>query len=233
VIGTIQYMAPEQARGMISEIDPRTDVFAMGAVLYKVLTGSCPYPGPFPEALRAAQHAEFRSPDETTGMAVKPPPHLSQIVMKAMAREPAQRYQSAEELAEALRAFLRGGNWFPLHKFAAGAVIVREGDRADAAYIITAGRCEVQKRDPNDPSKSHTLRVLQAGDVFGETAIFADAPRSATVIALEDVSAVVVERTALDTLVASSWLGQFVKALADRFLDVDARLSRATATREP
>ena len=228
VIGTIQYMAPEQARGMVSEIDARTDVFALGAVLYKVLTGTCPYPGPLAVALPAAQRAEFKPPDETSGVAVKPPPHLSQIVVKAMALAPADRYQTAEELAEALRAFLRGGNWFPLHKFARGSVIVREGDRADAAYILTAGRCEVRKRDPKDPSRYQVLRVLEAGEVFGETAIFADAPRSASVIALEDVSAVVVERTALDSLVASSWLGLFVKALADRFLDVDARLAAVT-----
>ena len=227
VLGTAAYMAPEQAHGLISQIDARTDVFAMGAVLYKVLTGTCPYPGPMMDALAAAQRAELRSPDETSGVAVKPPPHLSQIAMKAMAKDPKDRYQSAEELAEALRSFLRGGNWFPLHKFASGEEIVREGDRADAAYIITAGRCEVRKRDPKDPSRYIVLRELQAGEVFGETAIFADAPRSASVVALEDVSAVVVERTALDSLVASSWLGLFVKALADRFLDVDARLANA------
>ncbi|MEO8844648.1 MAG: protein kinase [Kofleriaceae bacterium] len=228
VIGTIQYMAPEQARGMVSEIDARTDVFAMGAVLYKVLTGTCPYPGRLEVALPAAQRAEFPPPDEATGAGIKPPPHLSQIVMKAMSARPADRYQSAEELAEALRQFLRGGNWFPLHKFPRGTVIVREGDAAAAAFIITAGRCEVRKRDPKDPGRFFTLRVLQTGDVFGETAIFADVPRSASVVALEDVSAVVVERTALESLVASSWLGQFVKALADRFLDVDARLANAT-----
>jgi len=229
VVGTIQFMAPEQARGLVSQIDARTDVFALGAVLYKVLTGVCPYPGPITVALPAAQRAEFRPPDQAWGVRIKPPPHLSEIVMKAMAREPADRYQSAEEFAEAVRQFLRGGNWFPMHTFAAGAVIVQEGDRADAAYIIVAGRCEVRKRDPQDPTRSQTLRVLEAGEVFGETAIFADAPRSATVIALEDVRAVVVERTALEGLVASSWLGQFVKALADRFLDVDARLARATS----
>ena len=61
--------------------------------------------------------------------------------------------------------------------------------------------------------------------VFGETAIFADAPRSATVVALDDVAAVVVDRAAIENLTRSSWLGLFVKALADRFLDVDAKLT--------
>jgi len=225
VIGTVQYMAPEQAWGKISQIDRRTDVFAIGGILYKMLTGSPPYPGPFAEALPAAQRRQLRSPDESTGVAVKPPPALSRIAMKAMESDPAKRHQSIEELAEELRAFLRGGNWFAMQKFAPGSVIVAEGDPAEAAYIITSGRCEVRKRDPNDPKRTVTLRTLEAGQVFGETAIFADAPRSASVVAIDEVSAVVVERRALDELIRSSFLGQFVKALADRFLDHDAKLT--------
>ncbi len=226
VIGTVAYMAPEQALGMITKIDQRTDVFGVGAILYKALTGSAPYPGPVMVALVRAQLGEVESPEQRSGMAVKPPPHLSQIAMKAMALDPANRYQTVDALAEEIRAFLRGGNWFPLHKFAAGSVIVREGDRADAAYIITAGRCEVRKADPNDPKRTTVLRTLKAGDVFGETAIFADTPRSATVVALEEVSAVLVDRAAIENLTHSSWLGLFVKSLADRFLDVDSQLQK-------
>jgi len=219
VIGTVAYMAPEQAQGMITKIDQRTDVFGVGAILYKVITGSAPYPGPLMEALDRAQKADVKPPDQRAPSAVKPPPHLSQIAMKAMALDPADRFQTIELFAEELRAFLRGGNWFPLHKFAAGSVIVKEGDPADAAYIITAGRCEVRRG-------TTVLRTLEEGDVFGETAIFADQPRSATVVALEEVSAVIVDRAAIENLTRSSWLGLFVKALADRFLDVDAQLSK-------
>ncbi len=229
VAGTVRYMAPEQARGEISGIDARTDVFAIGAILYKALTGQAPYMGPTEEALAAAGRCDFRSPDESGGVAVKPPPMLTAIVKKAMAREPAERHQSAAELGDELRAFLRGGNWFALHVFPAGRVIVREGDRADAAYIITAGRCEVRRRDPEDPKRSIALRILKAGDVFGETAIFADAPRSASVVALDDVSAVLVDRASLEELVASTYLGRFVKALADRFLEVEGKLQQQAA----
>ncbi|MBL8340514.1 MAG: protein kinase [Rubrivivax sp.] len=232
VAGTVRYMAPEQARGEVSRIDARTDIFSIGAILYKALTGQAPYMGPMEEAMAAAERCEFRSPDESGGVAVKPPPTLTAIVKKAMAKEPADRYQNAAELAEALRAFLRGGNWFPLHVFQAGKVIVREGDRADAAYIITAGRCEVRKCDPEDPRRSQSLRILKPGDVFGETAIFADAPRSASVVALEDVSAVVVDRASLEELVSHTYLGRFVKAMADRFLEVEAK-ARAAAAAAP
>ncbi len=62
--------------------------------------------------------------------------------------------------------------------------------------------------------------------MFGETAIFAGQPRSAGVVALDEVSAVVVDRAAIESLTHESWLGLFVKALAARFLDVDAQLAR-------
>jgi serine/threonine-protein kinase len=223
VAGTPRYMAPEQARGEISRIDARTDVFAVGAILYKALTGQAPYPGRTPEALAAARLGQYRSPDDSSGVTVKPPPMLTAIVKKAMAVDPAQRHQSAADLAEDLRDFLRGGNWYALHVFPAGRVIVREGDWADAAYIITSGRCEVRRRDAQDPRRSVLLRVLGPGEVFGETAIFADAPRSASVVAIEDVSAVVVDRASLEQLAASTYLGRFVKALADRFLEADRK----------
>lgn len=194
-------------------------------MLYKVLTGSAPYPGPGLQVLPLAQQAEIVPPEERAGGAIKPPPHLSRLAMKAMSPDPADRFQDTDELAEALREFLRGGNWFPMQTFAKGSVIVQEGDAADAAYIITAGRCEARKVDPKKPKRSITLRELGPGDVFGETAIFANKSRSASVVALEDVKTVVVDRAAIENLTQSSWLGLFVKALADRFLDVDAKLA--------
>ncbi len=222
-VGTPSYMAPEQARGEVSRIDQRTDVFAVGAILYRVLTGRAPYRGSLQQALAAAQGCEFRAIDDSEGQAVKPPPMLAAIATKAMSVEPARRHQSAAELAEDLRNFLRGGNWYAMHVYPAGSFIVSEGDAADAAYIITAGRCEVRRRDPADPRRSLTLRVLEEGDVFGEIAVFADGPRSASVVALDEVSVVVVDRTSLEQLAAGTYLGKFVKALAMRFLGNEAR----------
>jgi serine/threonine-protein kinase len=228
VLGTVQYMAPEQARGEVASTDARTDVFAIGAILYKVLTGRAPYVGPLETALAAAERGDYRPIDDSTaGVAVMPPPKLTQIVKKAMAFDPNRRYQSATDLAEALRAFMRGGDWNVPRIFPAGTAIVREGDRADAAFIIESGRCEVRKRDPDNPERHTVLRVLVPGDVFGEAAIFADVPRSASVVALDDVRAVVIERAELERWVASGSLGKFVKSLADRFLELDQRLQQA------
>lgn len=227
LVGTLSYMAPEQAKGQITKIDARTDVFGVGAILYKVITGSPPYPYSGLQAIPFAQEAEIQPPEQSAGSAIKPPPHLSEIAMTAMAKDPENRFQSTQALAGALRSFLKGGNWFPLQRFVPGAVIVREGDSADAAYIITQGQCEVRKADPSAPGGVAVLRMLGAGDVFGETAIFAKAPRSASVVAIDEVLAVIVDRASIERLTETSWLGLFVKALADRFLDVDARLSRS------
>ncbi len=226
VIGTVAYMAPEQANGHVSKLDGRTDVFGVGAILYKTLTGKPPYPGETMTALFRAQQGDVVPLDADSGNPIKPPPHLSQITMKAMAVDPADRFQTTDELADQLRAFLKGGNWFPLHTFPDGAPIVQEGEPADAAYIITRGACEVRKSDPADPSRTLLLRTLGEGEVFGETAIFADAPRSASVIAVGEVRAVVVDRASIERLTKSSWLGMFVKSLADRFLDIDAQLAK-------
>ena len=223
IVGTPRYMAPEQARGEQSRIDVRTDVFAVGAVLYRALAGRPPYEGPTAAALAAAQRGEFTPIDHLEGMPFKPPPMLTAIVNKAMSPDPLRRHASAADLAEDLRDFLRGGDWYAMQVFAPGCEIVSEGDWADAAYIITAGRCEVRRRDPADPRRLHTLRVLEPGDVFGEAAVFADVPRSASVVALEEVRAIVVGRSSLEQLADRTYLGKFVQALAKRFLEADSR----------
>ncbi len=109
--------------------------------------------------------------------------------------------------------FMRGGAPFPSTEFAAGiAVIVREGDIGDTAYIIRSGRCLVKKGDT-------ILRSMGPGEVFGETAILSPGPRTASVIA-EDVTicqvinADVFERE-LDAM--KPWMGAFIRTLADRF----------------
>lgn len=223
IIGTPRYMSPEQARGDTALIDGRSDVFAIGAILYKALSGHAPYAGPAPAALGLAQRCAYTPIDQVTGMAVKPPPMLTAIVKRAMAPDPAQRYQNAAQLAEDLREFLRGGNWYAMQVFPAGHVIVAEGGFADAAYIILSGRCEVRKRDPADPRRSLRLRVLGTGEVFGEAAVFADMPRSASVVALDEVSAIVVDRASLQQLVNDTYLGKFVQALARRFIEADQK----------
>ncbi len=110
VAGTPAYMAPEQARGEIAALDARTDVFALGALLYEMLTLSPPYVGGTVFAtLTQAQEAAWLPVAERLRLdrsgGPTPPPELASIAHRAMAAEPAQRYASVEDMLADLRAF--------------------------------------------------------------------------------------------------------------------------------
>jgi len=101
IMGTPAYMAPEQARGQ--QVDHRTDVYGAGVVLYTMLTGRPPFEGETPQAtVLAAMNAE---PPRPRSVEPSIPPHLELIIERAMAREPAERYQDMSAFEQALGAF--------------------------------------------------------------------------------------------------------------------------------
>ncbi len=221
VIGTSAYMAPEQALGKTEEIDERTDVFGLGAVLYQILTGWPPYPGPDDSAAMQQARTGTPRPPHEVALGRTPPAALSQIAMKALARERADRYPSASALRIEIERFLHRGAFFTARPYPAGTLIVQEGDMADEAYVITSGRCEAFREERG---RRVALRTLGPGDVFGEAAMFASEPRNASVLAVEDVRAVVVTREVLQQeLGVDSWIGTFIRALAMRFRDLESR----------
>jgi beta-lactam-binding protein with PASTA domain/tRNA A-37 threonylcarbamoyl transferase component Bud32 len=101
VIGTAQYLSPEQARG--EGVDARSDVYSAGCLLYELVTGTPPFTGDSPVAV-AYQHVRE---DPKTPSSINPaiPPELDAILLKAMSKNPANRYQSAADMrADLLRA---------------------------------------------------------------------------------------------------------------------------------
>ncbi len=106
VFGTLRYMSPEQAAGRRSEVDHRTDVYSLGATLYELLTLEPAFPGQDRHALlNQILHAEPRPPRQVDPAV---PAELETIILKAMAKAPADRYATAGELAADLRRFLDG-----------------------------------------------------------------------------------------------------------------------------
>ena len=99
-VGTPAYMAPEQASG--GQVDGRTDVYALGNVLYEMLAGEPPYTGRTPQAILAKRMLDPVPPLHTVRESVPEP--LEQAITRALARAAADRFQTAAEFAQALAA---------------------------------------------------------------------------------------------------------------------------------
>ncbi len=104
VIGTAQYLSPEQARG--ERVDARSDLYSTGCLLYELLTGRPPFTGDSPVAI-AYQHVR-ENPIPPSRIDPEIPPWADAIVLKAMAKDPADRYQSAAEMRTDIQRALSG-----------------------------------------------------------------------------------------------------------------------------
>jgi serine/threonine-protein kinase len=106
VLGTPDYMAPEQADGRVHEVGPATDIYALGVILYEMLTGMPPYRG---EAMaRILDAVRFQAPRPPRELRPETPRDLEAICLKCLEKAPADRYGSAGALAADLGRFLSG-----------------------------------------------------------------------------------------------------------------------------
>ena len=104
IIGTAQYLSPEQARG--AHVDQRSDIYSVGVVLYEMLTGEVPFNGDTPVEI-AMKHLST-VPSAPSDLNPKVPHDLDSIVLRALAKSPEDRYASAEEMDADLGRVARG-----------------------------------------------------------------------------------------------------------------------------
>ncbi len=143
VVGTPAYMAPEQARGS-ADVDERADLYAVGAVLYRMLTGRPPYSGDEPAALLSSLLHE--SPRRPRAIDRSIPVGLEAVIQRAMAREPDERPDDALTLEQELAAFdpggeIAGASWEPPPGHAeVSTLILPRGSVAKAEAIAKSAR---------------------------------------------------------------------------------------------
>ncbi|MDF1799014.1 MAG: serine/threonine-protein kinase [Planctomycetota bacterium] len=161
ILGTPHFMAPEQARG--GKVDQRSDLYALGGTAYRLLTGHTPFEG---QTTRDILRAHFTEPAQAPSLRVpQVPPALDDLVLRLLAKEPEQRFQSARQLAEALEGLVAtpeaaAGSKLPL---IAGAVVAL----AAAGFFLLQGGGDPDEPpvDPTTPGPTDPL--VAAGDQEG------------------------------------------------------------------
>ena len=150
VMGTATYFSPEQARG--DAVDPRSDIYSLGCVLYELLVGKPPFSGDTPVAI-AYKHVQ-ESPVPPRHLNVELPAAIEAIVLKCLAKNPVNRYPSAEDLRADLRRFREGSGvlaepvMVPLVDPGATSVVAATGRGPARGRAATTTRTTTSPRSP-------------------------------------------------------------------------------------
>jgi hypothetical protein len=231
VMGTPAYMAPEQARG--EPLDERADVYALGAILYHVLTGDAPY-------------GRGSSTETIARLVAGPPPSVQQrepripkdlaaIIMHAIAEAPGNRYTTARELAEDLHRY-QAGRLVAAHRYSVWARVARWARARRTALAIVAAACIAIVAAVG-------LVAIRSAAAQDLDSALADTQRAASEVRAKEAARALAEaqkatadaeRATAETRVveASVLVDQSHEALVAKTLRLEAALREATAARD-
>jgi serine/threonine-protein kinase len=156
IVGTAQYLSPEQARG--HSVGPQSDLYSMGIVLYEMLTGELPFTGGSAVEIAMKQVSDTPPPLHEQNRLVSPA--MEQVVMRALAKDPALRYPSARAMADELRRVARGGAASAETVQATRVISAAEAARAESATSVL--RQAPPAEPPAGPKRSAWPWVLVA-----------------------------------------------------------------------
>jgi len=181
IVGTFQYMAPEQLEAQ--NADPRTDIFALGCVLYEMATGRRAFDGKTKTSLIAAIVSS--QPPPVSSVQPLTPAALEHTIAKCLAKDPDERWQSAYDVAEELR-WLRessSGAVAPVRAASVKRWKIASATLAIVAVAAAATAVRMLRRPPRDPHivLSMSAPASAGWDVFGQAAFSPDGDRIAFV----------------------------------------------------
>ncbi|MDF1577559.1 MAG: serine/threonine-protein kinase [Desulfobulbales bacterium] len=158
VIGTPSYMSPEQFAGQ--QIDKRSDLFSTGVILYHLLTGEKPFPG---NSMTTIMHRVINTdPPLVSDLNFQAPSYIDAVILKAMAKKPDQRYQSAEEFKAALsQVFQHAERTANDNNTEATVMIGGKAGPGSAAAAVSIGSMEPTENIPSE-EMPHPTPALQS-----------------------------------------------------------------------
>ena len=154
-VGTLDYVAPEQIKG--DRLDARTDVYALGCVLYELLAGQVPFHGQEEKVAKIYAHLQ-EQPPELVDAAPEVPPALSEVVWRTMAKDPDARHPSAGDFARAAEAALEGrAPSEPERNVGIGAAAPTQAFDVLAAAAAGAGAADTAEARAAEPRAPQTV----------------------------------------------------------------------------
>jgi serine/threonine protein kinase len=185
VLGTPAYMAPEQADGRLDQIDNRTDIYGLGAVLYEILTGHPPFDGQNTEDV--LNHVRHLTPLRPRTRVRETPLPLEAVCLKCLHKRPADRYATTKELAADIQRFLadepvsayrepvvvRARRWARRHRtlVSSGVVALLVAVPILVTGLVLLQQSGKREREARERAQANYHRALQSGDLMaGELA---------------------------------------------------------------
>ena len=201
-LGTPSYMSPEQAMGE-TDIDHRSDIYAVGALAYEMLTGEPPFGGKTAQAILSAHVMD--EPDHVAEKRSNVTPELGELIMRCLQKDKADRWQSAEGMLPHLETIATpGGGMTPTDTRPVKATVARKRSRrmfigsAAAAFIVLVGAGAVLLRGGGGSGAIERIGVLPIQDLSGSDQVFVDAMHDQLITALARSNVVgVVSRSAV------------------------------------
>ncbi|MBV9413082.1 MAG: protein kinase, partial [Acidimicrobiia bacterium] len=173
VLGTPAYMAPEQAMG--EELSPATDIYAVGTVLYELLSGTLPFPEDSNPVAMLYRHVH-EEPKPLLEIAPHVPPRLAEVTQQSLARSPGERYGDAERMAVAL-AEAASQTWGPGWLPASGMAVSTSGPVLSAATGQTSAVPAETLLPPRGPRETPVAQGVASPELVPVSALLPDLPR--------------------------------------------------------